>query len=615
MISGPGGVDGGPLIEISRERGWLVRVASGLAGSECATLVTKMAAAAGMQLSGEDVGSVRRAMQDVRTRATPGFVAVLIALLRAANPSGEPSLTRMVLGSLLQVEDVGGLYAVLIDRLEDRARAWQPGLLRDVMSLLRLSAHGMSATELIHVLALSRTSFSSVFGGFTDVLFQRLGVGSREGRPGADDHQVRLNLSCDALRDVIAARYLSDPDDVLRIRHVLVAHFGGFVTAIRYPSIESVVHCASDGEFARGCSELCFGFLNGVDRSDVLDTVSDVSVFRALWSSDLRRDLYRLWQDASTDAEAPHGPGESYWETVMTVYWDSINSDGTMDGTVRPVFHDLLVDVSDLCMTLYDEHVYKFLDLAVELAEHAPPSAAAGADLGALHHRLGVFYRTVGRPDPALDHFYQAFQQRLEHLGPCEDTVASIVDCGEILLDQSSAADAAAAFAQASALSDAAGIAEFSPSHARLLNDVGLLARREGNMARAEQCYRDSLEVRRVSGALVHPHAAVTLRNLGAVLHRLGRNKEAKSIFQRALQVSNIVHGPLHLGTMACHEWLAAVLGALDDPEGAVHQAMAERIKEKVERLKNQFIDEHGGAEEELIGIGPDADNAAPQQQ
>ena len=597
------------LVAASQQRGWLLTLAPVVGGAAVGDFMLSACERAGCALPQEELSNVRRALREVPTRCTPAFMTTIAALLAAANPGNDPGLTRMVLDSLLQVEDVRSLYAVLLDRLAVRAASWGKSLLGDALALLRLSAHGLSATELIHILGVSRTSFASLFHGFDGVFFQRVGASS-------DRDAQRLNLRTDALRDVVAERFLSNPEELSRVRHVLIAHFGGFVTAIRYPSVESIVHCGADGEFARGCGELCWGFLNGVDREDVIETLADPSVFRALWSSDLRRDLFRTWQGAAQVGDDAFNAGKRYEDRVMDTYWDSMNSDGSIDDVIRPVIADLLVDMADLCMALYNEHAGRLLDLAVEIEEKALVAAAAGEGddsnihastssvqsstavannvasehLASLHNRLGVFYRTAGRPEDALEHFYEAFTMRQRVLGSSEATASSIVDCAEILLEGGSEADAAAAFSQGAAICTEAGITEFSTVYARLLNNMGLLAKREGQLGKAETMYRQSLEIRREGGAVVHPQTGVTLRNLGSLLFGLERYSEAKKVFKEALDIALKVHGALHLATAVCHEWLGDTLDGLQDPEAAVHRAMAERIREKIDRLREQAI-------------------------
>ncbi len=586
------------LLVTVRERRWLTLTSELLVGELASEFVAESAAAIDCAIAPEDVSLLRRSMEEYPIRANPLYANLILSLLKAANPDSDPSLTRMILNALLGIEDAMSLYTIVLDRLQERSSTWSDSLLPDALSLLRLSVHGLSINELIHMLGVTRTTFSSLFHGFERVLF----LHGTEVSEGEDVGRTRLCLRHSLLADLIASRYLADPDNVTRCRRILVSHFGGFVNALKYSSIESVIRSSTDGEFARGSDELCWGLLNNVDRFEITEVLLDISVFRALWSSDLRRDLFRVWQDVGGD----ENPGARYWDSLMEIYWDSINSDGTMDPITRTVMLSLLQDLGDLCLSLYNEFAYKFYELAIELEESAKLKSAgrpstsslstADQDLalttrlqGDLHFKIGLFHRTAGMHSEALTNLYRSYTIRDHVLGDHEDTAAALCECGEILLDSGNTQDASTSFLQALHIAKECKIADYSPVVARVLNNLGLMAKKEDppNLTRAETLYRQSLEVRRATNSMSHPHTAVTLRNLGAVLFALERYREAQKVFEAALSISLKAHGPLHLATASCHEWLGDVLTKRNDPEAAVHYAVAERIHSKLLRLES----------------------------
>ncbi len=84
------------------------------------------------------------------------------------------------------------------------------------------------------------------------------------------------------------------------------------------------------------------------------------------------------------------------------------------------------------------------------------------------------------------------------------------------------------------------------PDYARVLNNLGQLARRERNDEEAERLFRRALEIDEASLGNDHPDLATILNNLGAVLSDHGDRVAAEQLYRRALDIDVRALGPAH---------------------------------------------------------------------
>ncbi|HET7702941.1 MAG TPA: tetratricopeptide repeat protein [Candidatus Limnocylindrales bacterium] len=73
------------------------------------------------------------------------------------------------------------------------------------------------------------------------------------------------------------------------------------------------------------------------------------------------------------------------------------------------------------------------------------------------------------------------------------------------------------------------------PELAVALNNLGAIAQGEGDLERAEACYREALAIRAQRSGVDSPTLAGTLNNLGTVLRRNGSIEEAAAVYERAI--------------------------------------------------------------------------------
>lgn len=84
------------------------------------------------------------------------------------------------------------------------------------------------------------------------------------------------------------------------------------------------------------------------------------------------------------------------------------------------------------------------------------------------------------------------------------------------------------------------------PDYARVLNNLGQLARRERKDEEAERLFRNALAIDEAALGKEHPDVATVLNNLGAVLSDHGDRADAEPLYRRALEIDERALGPAH---------------------------------------------------------------------
>jgi len=116
------------------------------------------------------------------------------------------------------------------------------------------------------------------------------------------------------------------------------------------------------------------------------------------------------------------------------------------------------------------------------------------------------------------------------------------------------------------------------PDYARVLNNLGQLARRERHDEEAERLFRRALEIDEAALGKQHPDVATVLNNLGAVLSDRGDRAGAEQFYRRALEIDVRALGPQHPQVARDLNNLASQLFRNGDYSGAeqfIRQAIA----------------------------------------
>lgn len=86
---------------------------------------------------------------------------------------------------------------------------------------------------------------------------------------------------------------------------------------------------------------------------------------------------------------------------------------------------------------------------------------------------------------------------------------------------------------------------------ARILQNLGALARGERNYKQAEKLYCRSLAILEKAFGLEHPDIAYSLNNLAALYLDQGKKEQSEALFRRALRIREKALGPEHPSTTA----------------------------------------------------------------
>jgi tetratricopeptide (TPR) repeat protein len=485
----------------------------------------------------------------------------------------------------VQADDTQHLYHLVLDTLESRPPPSHPRLLSDVLSLLQLSVHGMSKTELLHVLCIPRSLFEAFFGGYESVLFVQ--VSSEAVRP---EGSRRVTLASSELRRVVRERYLSTDGLTRGARMRLIEHFEGFIgpgTLEGLPTLEEIITCGKDGDFARSSHELAWALVREEAWDYVGQLIGNLAVFRTLWSSDVRRDVYLMWVTLQKHVD----PVEVYWDPLIDLYWTTTDAAGNQDLTRTLPLARLAADCGELLLLLGNPQAARLISLSVELHKKLH-GTDQHPDVARCHAMLGHLHRSSGRPGATLEAiaaYESSYNIYARTVGNSVPAVASLVSLGETLITQGALNEALEALRLAKKMLEDLGISDFHPQSARCFNNMGLVAKRTGQLSAAEAYYNRALAIRVEAHGEDHPHTALTLRNLGSLAVTMQQRERAIGHFSRALGIAQRVHGPMHTTTASTHEWLGGVLQEMgNETEGKVHAATAAFIRERGRELAEQ---------------------------
>ncbi len=211
--------------------------------------------------------------------------------------------------------------------------------------------------------------------------------------------------------------------------------------------------------------------------------------------------------------------------------------------------------------------------LAIQRARLGPRSAAAAAglnDLAVILFRRGKFEDAARAAEESLHIREEVFGPRSlrvaetlialaaiagDGLGDLERSEKLILRCLEIRR---------AASAPAPAIADA-------------LNQLATLRHKQGQLASAEELYREALQVARAALGADHPTTAVLMENLGGVLKRQERHDEALALLAQVLAVRRKKLGadsPLVARTMLNIATTQTSAGQLDAAEAGFRAAL-----------------------------------------
>ncbi len=125
---------------------------------------------------------------------------------------------------------------------------------------------------------------------------------------------------------------------------------------------------------------------------------------------------------------------------------------------------------------------------------------------------------------------------------------------------------------------DTALSADDRKARATALNGLGLLLEAEGELAAAENAYRDSVDEHAAAYGNEHPATSAVRANLASTLALRGEAADAAALLEQALAVIRAAYGPRHDDTARLHNRLGEILealGRLDDAEAQYRAALA----------------------------------------
>lgn len=534
------------------------------------------------------------------TRANPLFLGLAAALVRDPH-------RRVPVETIIQAESVGELYLLVLDALLARDPESHPRMTADVLSLMYFSLYGLTMLEILHVLGVPRSLFDAHFGSFGQVLFQPLD--SERCDPPESRRFVLMNPE---LCEAVQRRFMADHHVGQEVRLRVIEQYEGFIGPGRLtslPTLEELITCTKDGDFARNADELAHALVREDAMEHVATLLGNLAVVQVLWASDLRASLFRTW----TKLKAHVDPVDLYWDPVIDLYWTASATDasGRVNASRVLPLARLTSDLGELLLLLENPGADKFLALSIELYKKFFGSDQH-PDVARVYYMLGVTLQaTKDKAAECIEAFENSYNVYAKTTGNHIAAADAVISLGEVLIMNGRNPEALEALRLAKKMLEDLGVADFHPEASRCYNNLGLLAKKTGQLTAAEAYYAKALAIRRESYGEEHPHTALSYRNIGSLAFAMGKKQDAVKFFKKALDIGNTVYGPIHPTNATTHEWLGGILQDMGiETEGKVHAATAAFIREKVKALGDHARSTAAARTDRLNASNPIHDNA-----
>ena len=232
-----------------------------------------------------------------------------------------------------------------------------------------------------------------------------------------------------------------------------------------------------------------------------------------------------------------YGESEKLYQRALAL---ENNNGGSVSATKANVLHNLAVLYLETGRyTLAEQNALQALDLRRRIFGEHHDAVVRSLNL------LGAVLQSEGKVSAAADRFRQALA--IGNLLPGR----SDTRLAETLTNLAAVLRLSGNFQEAERhLTDAVALLEKLPSTQngvllpRALNDFGLLARAEGDDARAEAMFRRALSLWKNSVGIEQPEYASGLSNLGLVYQDRHRLRQARELYSQALRIHESRLGP-----------------------------------------------------------------------
>lgn len=180
---------------------------------------------------------------------------------------------------------------------------------------------------------------------------------------------------------------------------------------------------------------------------------------------------------------------------------------------------------------------------AIALWEQSPnPNQAA---IAACCNNLGAVYDDVGDHLRAIEVLKRALHLRESEYGPSHPLVANTLSVlGSVLMDTGDLSGARRCFTRAIRILEAKAPRDRDLGWVRV--KLGWLYLKEGDLARADESFRQSLREREAALGTEHPDLWTSLRGLAMVAKHRGQVESARAYYERAVQILRKSSPPNH---------------------------------------------------------------------
>jgi tetratricopeptide (TPR) repeat protein len=440
----------------------------------------------------------------------------------------------------LSASNVAQLYEKILARLENDYEKEKPGLVGRMLSLLWVSKRGLSESELVEVLAVTRVEFSPLFLALQENLTSRGGL---------------LNFFHDYLRIAVEKRYLSASARQKTEHHCILGNY-----------FEKCV------DVTRKADELPWHLEKTENWPSLKNCVTDIPVFLKLYSRQRKFELIRYWVTLRKQF-----PLSSSYMTAFKNY--SATSKISEENSIR-----VYTKVARFLREMLEYDVAQNM-LLEALGKAVTYYGNTHLVVAKINYVLAELLWTNGNFKDAEPYCVKSLEIREKLLPPDHLNIAmSLCGLGELLIDKDNQ-KAKECITRAMRIRES----HYGSSHvliARCLQDLAIIADNSGDSETAISLLQRAIEIREKVLGTGHPHLASSLEAL-ATTYKLSRQPEkAEPLLRRSMDIYIHLYGLNHPSVMSSCGWLCHVLRDLKKYEQLKQmEATLENIKSGLAKM------------------------------
>jgi len=392
-------------------------------------------------------------------------------------------------------------------------------VIKDLFCLLWVSKEGLTDTELIDVLGVSRMTFSGVFTAIQDMIISRSGL---------------LNFYHDDLRKAVERKYLSDEGLKRKYYVKLADYFESF------------------GSLDRRSQELPWCLFQSKSWYRLCKCLREIDAFYALCTKMYKWELKRYWNAILED----HNVAVEYIQSLEE-YENTKNPDKKTLSTILMRLGKFLKEM--LQYEGAEQLLLKSLQLNESIFGKEHEIVAKN------NYIIAQVNWNQGKWDRAEPYCLKSLEVRERLHGPDSMLVAKcLTGLGELWIERNPQKARPLLERAMEILTKKLGRDHQLVS--RLMHDLATIYDSFGQHQEAVSLHMEAITIREKSLGQNHPQLSTSYEVLGITYKLMREFRKAELAFRKALQINEIVHGEIYTGVASNLEWLVLIYNDLNLP-------------------------------------------------